>query len=245
MLAVRVSCVKWGVGIAQWLEHWTHGWKVKGLNPCRSGGRIFFSRVNFLCWLLCWYPFHPRVTTVARKRPQSFRQKCRWQVTAKHACTLCMWLCMKWHVWCTQNAPRWQQFMWHQPCQCCKYTTLVDIQKRAIKKASHSCRITCEHSESAREWTIALYKSDQQQQKGLDCVLFVIILSLFSFSPSPLMQIQACNLFYVSICLPLLFWQEMPFSVHLIWQVFPFLFSVLFWSSIFDLWLNFAKLIYD
>ena len=24
--------------------------------------------------------------------------------------------------------------MWHQPCQRCKYTTLVDIQKRAIKK---------------------------------------------------------------------------------------------------------------
>ena len=24
-------------------------------------------------------------------------------------------------------------FMWHQPCQRCKYTTSVDIQKRAIK----------------------------------------------------------------------------------------------------------------
>ena len=24
-------------------------------------------------------------------------------------------------------------FMWHQPCQHCKYTTLVDIKKRAIK----------------------------------------------------------------------------------------------------------------
>ena len=24
--------------------------------------------------------------------------------------------------------------MWHQPCQRCKYTTLVDIQKHAIKK---------------------------------------------------------------------------------------------------------------
>ena len=24
--------------------------------------------------------------------------------------------------------------MWHQPCQRCKYTTSVDIQKRAIKK---------------------------------------------------------------------------------------------------------------
>ena len=33
-------------------------------------------------------PFHPRVTTVARKKSRSFCQKCRWQVTAKHACTL-------------------------------------------------------------------------------------------------------------------------------------------------------------
>ena len=28
--------------------------------------------------------FHPNVTTMARKRPWSFLQKCRWQVTPKH-----------------------------------------------------------------------------------------------------------------------------------------------------------------
>ena len=33
-------------------------------------------------------PFYPRVTAVARKRPRSFCQKCRWQVTPKHAHTL-------------------------------------------------------------------------------------------------------------------------------------------------------------
>ena len=33
-------------------------------------------------------PFHPCVTAVAHKRPQSFCQKCRWQVTPKHAYTL-------------------------------------------------------------------------------------------------------------------------------------------------------------
>ena len=54
-------------------------------------------------------------------------------------------------------------FMWHQPCQCCKYTTSVDIQKGTIKKASHSCRITCERSETVQERRIALYKSDQQE----------------------------------------------------------------------------------
>ena len=81
-----------GAGIAQWLEHRTRDWKVAGSNPCWNGGRIFFSRVDFLCWLLFRYPFHPRVTTVARKKSRSFCQKCRWQVTAKHAYTLRMWI---------------------------------------------------------------------------------------------------------------------------------------------------------
>ena len=81
-----------GAGIAQWLEHRTRDWKVTGSNPCWNGGRIFFSRVDFLCWLLFRYPFHPRVTTVARKKSRSFCQKCRWQVTAKHPYTLRMWI---------------------------------------------------------------------------------------------------------------------------------------------------------
>ena len=82
---------------AQWLERRTRDWKVAGSKPCRSGGRIFFSMVDFLCWLLFRYPFHPSVTAIACKRSRSFCQKCRWQVTAKHAYTLCIWLCMKWH----------------------------------------------------------------------------------------------------------------------------------------------------
>ena len=38
-----------GAGIAQWLERRTRDRKFAGSNPCWSGGRIFFSRVNFLC----------------------------------------------------------------------------------------------------------------------------------------------------------------------------------------------------
>ena len=127
----------------------------------RSVERIFFSRVNFLSWLLFRYPFHPRVTAVARKRSKVQR----WQVTAKYACTLHMWLCMKWHGAWLRGVHRTRRdgssFMWHQPCQCCKYTA-SDFEKCAIK-ASHSRIITCERSESARERRIALYKSDQQQ----------------------------------------------------------------------------------
>ena len=120
--------VHWGAGIAQLLEWQTFDWKVAGSNPCRS---IFFSKVNFLCWLLFQYLFHPCVTTVARKRPQSFCQKCRWQIRAKQACTLCMWLWMKWHgawLYGVHRMHRDSSFMWHQPCERCKYTTSVDIQ---------------------------------------------------------------------------------------------------------------------
>ena len=46
--------------------------------------------------------------------------------------------------------------MWHQICQRCKYTTSVDIQKRAIESYI-PCRTTREHSESARERRTALY----------------------------------------------------------------------------------------
>ena len=69
-----------GAGIAQWLERRTRDWKVVGSNPCWSGGRIFFSRVDFLCWLLFRYLFHPRVTAVARKRSRSFCQRSRLQL---------------------------------------------------------------------------------------------------------------------------------------------------------------------
>ena len=125
-----------GAGIAQWLLRQTRDRKVAGSNPCRRGGRIFFSRVNFVCWLLFWYLFHPQVTAVGRKRPRSLCQKCRWQVTAKHAYILRMWLCMKWHGAWLYGVHRMRQdgssFMWHQPCQRCKYTTSVDIQKNAL-----------------------------------------------------------------------------------------------------------------
>ena len=129
-----------GAGIVQWLERRTRDWKVAGSNPCRSGRKIFFSRVDFLCWLLFRYPFQPRVTAVVRERPRSSCQKRRWQVTAKHAYTLRMWLCMKWHgAWlygvhrtCAETAAVSYGTM--QPCQRCKYTTSVDIQKTRYKK---------------------------------------------------------------------------------------------------------------
>ena len=85
-----------GAGIAQWLEHRTRDWKVAGSNPCWNGGRIFFSRVDFLCWLLFRYPFHHRVSTVARKKSRSFcpgkSAGGRLQLNRWHAYTLRMWI---------------------------------------------------------------------------------------------------------------------------------------------------------
>ena len=63
--------------IAQWLERRTLDKNVVGSSPVRSGGRIVFSRVDFLC-----------ITAVARKRSRSFYQACTWQATTKHTCTL-------------------------------------------------------------------------------------------------------------------------------------------------------------
>ena len=62
---------------------------------------------------------------------------------------------------CDKTAADGNSFVWHQPCQRRKYTTRW-IFKNAHSKASHSCRITCKRSESARERRTALYKSDQQ-----------------------------------------------------------------------------------
>ena len=76
------------------------------------------------------------VTVVALKRSQSFCQKCRWQVTAKHTCMLPMKLWMKWHCKLVHGCmvyrepvPRWQQFHMAPAMQppnsaCSEFTTL-------------------------------------------------------------------------------------------------------------------------
>ena len=43
------------------------------------------SKLCVLTLIRC--PFRPLVTAVTRKRPRSFYQKYRWQVTLQHACT--------------------------------------------------------------------------------------------------------------------------------------------------------------
>ena len=55
----------------------------------RQERRENFLFQSYFCVLtLIRCPFHLRVTAVARKRPRSFYQKYRWQVTPNHAYTL-------------------------------------------------------------------------------------------------------------------------------------------------------------
>ena len=149
--------------------------KVAGSSPGRSGGSIFFSKVNFLCRLLFRYPFYVRVTAVARKRSRSFCQRCMLEDTAKHSCTL--WFCMKWRdivhgcmvyteravtasVSCGTSHVRTKQR--------CHYTYhLGGYSKREIKSDSHSFGITCDkkRNETARERRRALYKSNPQLKR--------------------------------------------------------------------------------
>ena len=55
---------RWGVWLMMITGHvvvagMTRDRKVPGSSPRRNGGRMFFSRVSFLSWLLFRYPFHP------------------------------------------------------------------------------------------------------------------------------------------------------------------------------------------
>ena len=56
--------------------------------PAGAAGECSSPELTLCVLTLTRCPFHPRVTAVARKRPRSFCQKCRWQVTPKHAYNL-------------------------------------------------------------------------------------------------------------------------------------------------------------
>ena len=70
---------------------------------------------------------------------------------ALHEVTWCM------VVWCTQNLHQdGSSFEWHQLCQRCKYTALVDIKKMHYKNpVTH---VELNYASTVRERRIALYK---------------------------------------------------------------------------------------
>ena len=97
----------------------------------------------------------PLCYLVACERSWSFCQKCRWQVTAKHAYTLRMWLCMKWHGAWLYGIHRTCAEMAAVSCGTSHASAVITplrwIFKKMRYKASHSCITTCEFSKSAQE----------------------------------------------------------------------------------------------
>ena len=108
-----VLILLWGARIAQWLERRTR------VRLPAGALREFSSPGSAFCADLFSYPFHTRITAVACKRSRSFCQKCRWRVTAKHACTLRLHEVTCYGAWlygvhrtCRDD----NSFTWHQPC---------------------------------------------------------------------------------------------------------------------------------
>ena len=143
--------------------------------PAGTAGELSSPRLNFLCWLLYRYPFHPCVTAVARKRSRSFRQKCWWQVTAKHTYTLPMWLWMRWHcklvygsMVYTELAPRRQQFHVAPAMQQSRSATSTPLPwKYKLTRYKKDTVTLSESHETCAQWVCsraensAIFKSDQ------------------------------------------------------------------------------------
>ena len=93
---VRVWCpYHWreGAGIAQWLERRTRDRKVAGSNPCSERRENFLLQGRLPVLTLISVSVPPPVLPQKHvKDPGHSAKKCRWQVTAKHAYTLRMWI---------------------------------------------------------------------------------------------------------------------------------------------------------
>ena len=73
-------------GIACWWERQTRDWS-REFESWQQRRENFLLQSSLCVLTLIRCLLHPRVTAVARKRPRSFYQKCRWQVAPKHAYT--------------------------------------------------------------------------------------------------------------------------------------------------------------
>ena len=105
-----LQCLQ-GAGIAQWLDR--HSWlKGCGFESLQERWENFLLQGWLSVLALISVSVPPHVTIVACKRSRSFCQKCRWQVTAKHAYPLHMWFAWSLHgcMVYTELAPRWLQF---------------------------------------------------------------------------------------------------------------------------------------
>ena len=88
----QVDITLYCTALVRLLSHWQGA--IANYNEYLHSALSQDRRENFLLQSqLCVFEFYsvsvpPRVTAVARKRPRPFCQKCRWQVTTKHAYSL-------------------------------------------------------------------------------------------------------------------------------------------------------------
>ena len=137
-------------------DSWSKGPRFKFLQEQREK----FLLLSHLSVLLFRYLFQLRVTAVACKRSQSFFPKCRWQVAAKHRCTLPMWFWMKWH-WTlvhscmvyTELALRRQQFHVAPAMQQPNSTVSTPLPLVLKPPRNGTIKATATHSESHATWT--------------------------------------------------------------------------------------------
>ena len=113
--------------------------KCCGFEPLQEWQENFLLQGQLSVLTLFQYPFHPHVTAVACKRPLSFCQKCRWQVITCIHFTYVALHEVTWLYGVRRTCWDGSSFMWHQPCQCCKYTTLVDIKRTLLQLLNFSC----------------------------------------------------------------------------------------------------------
>ena len=98
-------------------------------NPCLAVSYIFVCSARHPPTHPSYYLWLPSIFRYNQKLPQHV-----WQIMYAYVCGFAWSDMVHGYVWCTQNLHRdSSSFMWHQPCQRCKYTTLVDIQKCTMK----------------------------------------------------------------------------------------------------------------
>ena len=69
-------------------EQRTRDRKIESSSPSQERLENFLLQSQICVLTLTRCPLHPRVIAVARERPRSFCQMCRWQVTSKYTYTL-------------------------------------------------------------------------------------------------------------------------------------------------------------
>ena len=79
------STTSWDSLLVRALHSLSEGCKFESQQEWRENF-LLQSQLCVLTLIRC--PFHPHITALACKRPRSFCQKCRWQVTSKHVYTL-------------------------------------------------------------------------------------------------------------------------------------------------------------